>query len=130
MSRAILVFLVAGCAPAQVYDFRDNHRPAYEQTVTSDELRHMQDNGALTVLDVRLAEDFDAHPTLIPGATYRDPARIARWSSALPKDRPVVVYCVGGRWVSQKAAQYLADEGYDVYSLEGGIEDWERTDKR
>ncbi|MEM7502521.1 MAG: rhodanese-like domain-containing protein [Pseudomonadota bacterium] len=118
---------VAACAPTTAYDFRDAHRPVYEQTVTANELRAMQAEGAVTVIDVRLAEDFDAHPQLIPGAAYRDPDRIDRWASSIPKDRPVVVYCVGGRWVSQKAAQFLADDGHEVYSLDGGLEDWENT---
>ena len=64
---------------------------------------------------------------LISGASYNNPEDIQAWSSALPKDSKVVVYCVKGKWVSQKAANYLADKGYEVFSLEGGIEAWEQA---
>jgi rhodanese-related sulfurtransferase len=45
----------------------------------------------------------------------------------LPKDGVVVVYCVHGKWVSQKAANYLQDQGFEVYALDGGIEHWKST---
>ena len=44
------------------------------------------------------------------------------WLIGVPRTRPVVVYCVAGRWVSQKAATLLEREGLDVYSLEGGLQ--------
>ena len=62
---------------------------------------------------------------MIPGAIRRDPEAIADWVSSLPKDRPVVVYCVKGKWVSQKAATYLSKHGFDVRSLDGGIDAWD-----
>lgn len=125
-----LAIVTAGCAATPEYVFRNDDRPAYRKTITAAELRDLKARGEVTVLDVRLAEDYDANPTLIPGAAYRDPERISRWASAVPKDRPVVVYCVGGRWVSQKAAHYLAEDGYEVYSLDGGIEGWEKAEQR
>jgi rhodanese-related sulfurtransferase len=33
-----------------------------------------------------------------------------------------VVHCVKGKWVSQKAAAYLGEHGFDVRSLNGGID--------
>lgn len=84
----------------------------------------MRNNGA-TVLDVRLSEDFAADPELIPDAMYRDPDEIVTWVRSMsPVDGPVIVYCVRGKWVSQKAATYLKDQGFEVVSLEGGIEAW------
>lgn len=113
-----LCVLLAACASD--YEFRSDDRPSYDRAVTVDELPA---NAA--VLDVRLKEDFDADPVLLPGATYRDPDKIELWAKNLsPGDGPVVVYCVRGKWVSQKAATYLADEGFDVYTMEGGIEAW------
>ena len=76
-------------------------------------------------MDVRLREDFDANPTMIAGAIRRDPEGIADWVSALTRDKPVVVYCVKGKWVSQKAATYLSEQGFDVRSLDGGIAAWD-----
>ena len=116
------VLLMAACAAG--YDFRSEDRPAYENTVPAAEVQSMQATGA-TILDVRLIEDFDADPVLVPDAVYRDPDDIRQWVGQMsPEDGPVIVYCVRGKWVSQKAANYLQDEGFEVYSLEGGIEGW------
>lgn len=115
---------LAACAGNEAFVFRNDERPQYDRTLSPAELQSAAQDEGVVLLDVRLREDFDASPTLIPGATYRDPESIARWSSALPRDAKVVVYCVKGKWVSQKAAHYLRQQGYDVYSLSGGIEGW------
>lgn len=129
-----VVFLCIGFAVlmlhgacTQSYDFRSDDRPAFDNAVTPAELVAMQRAGA-TVLDVRLPEDFEADPVLVPDAIYRDPDDIQAWAGQMsPADGPVVVYCVAGRWVSQKAASYLEERGFDVYSLKGGIEGWKQS---
>jgi rhodanese-related sulfurtransferase len=118
---------IAGCATTGAYNFRDQNRPAYENTISVDELNGMRSDPNLTVLDVRLFEDYRANPTLIPGARYMDPDNIETWSSAVPEEAKVVVYCVKGKWVSQKAANYLTQKGIETYSLEGGIEGWQQA---
>ena len=120
----LTMLLATSCAPApDAYVFRNDDRPAYTRTTTVDGLKAM-DPAAVTLLDVRLNEDFAASPTMIPGAVRRDPEAIAQWASQMPKDKPVVVYCVKGKWVSQKAATYLSEHGFDVRSLDGGIDAW------
>ena len=79
----------------------------------------------IAVFDVRLSEDFAANPTMIPGAIRHDPEGIADWVNSLPKDKPVVVYCAKGKCVSQKGAAYLSEHGFDVRSLDGGIDAWD-----
>ena len=118
------VLLLSACAANDSFDFRSEDRPAYQRSVDANRLEALQQANDVTVLDVRLIEDFEADPELIPGAMYRNPDNIEQWSSALPQDTKVVVYCVKGRWVSQKAATFLRNKGYDVYSLTGGIEGW------
>ncbi len=119
--------ILSGCAGA--YDFRGDDRPTYDKTVSSDELVAHRVQGG-TIVDVRLKEDFDGDPVLIPGAVYKDPERIQEWADQMsPVDGPVVVYCVRGKWVSQKAATYLESRGFEVFSLDGGIEGW-KTDGR
>jgi rhodanese-related sulfurtransferase len=121
----IILLLAVSCAPDDSdYVFRNDDRPEYTRTTTVDALRAL-DPARVTVVDVRLKEDFEASPTMIPGAVRHDPEAIADWASHLPKDKPVVVYCVKGKWVSQKAATYLSERGIDVRSLEGGINAWD-----
>ncbi|MEM9705255.1 MAG: rhodanese-like domain-containing protein [Pseudomonadota bacterium] len=101
-------------------DFRTGDRPGYDRSVMAEDLAQLQADGAV-ILDVRLAEDFDADPRLIPGALRRDPEDFASWADEIPTDRPVVTYCVKGKWVSQKTAHSLAAAGVDAFNLEGGI---------
>lgn len=125
---ALVWVSLSGCAGA--YDFRSEDRPTYDQMVSPDELvAHRSQGGA--VLDVRLREDFDGDPVLIPGAVYKDPERIQEWADQMsPIDGPVIVYCVRGKWVSQKAATYLESRGFEVFSLDGGIEAWKADERQ
>lgn len=125
LSTLIASVFVSGCATTGTYNFRDQNRPTYQNTISVDELSAMRSDPKLTLLDVRLFEDYEANPTLIPGARYMDPENIETWSSAVPSGSKVVVYCVKGQWVSQKAANYLTEKGIETYSLEGGIEAWQ-----
>jgi rhodanese-related sulfurtransferase len=104
------------------YSFRDGGRPVYEKTIAAADLEAFREAGGI-VLDVRLAEDFAADPATIPGSERRDPDKIAEWAGEY-SGRPVALYCVKGKWVSQKAAAYLAARGLDTYSVEGGLAAW------
>ena len=106
------------------FDFRDADRPTFEKRLSVAELLDKSD---VIVLDVRLSEDFESDPQLIPGALRRDPELISAWASDLPVDKSIVTYCVRGKWVSQKAATYLEAQGFNVRSLEGGIEAWKAS---
>ncbi len=80
--------------------------------------------GTALLLDVRRAAAFAAADTMLPGASWHDPADIATWISTLPRDREIVVYCVHGHEVSQGAARRLCVEGFRARYLGGGIEAW------
>lgn len=76
------------------------------------------------LLDVRMAEDFDADPVMIPGARRRDPETIDRWLYELPRGCPIVVYCVKGLHVGKGAAARIQAAGYDVRYLDRGMNGW------
>ncbi|HYG92868.1 MAG TPA: rhodanese-like domain-containing protein [Nocardioides sp.] len=75
----------------------------------------------LAVLDVREDDEWTAGH--IDGALHvplRElPARLAD----IPPTQTLVVCKVGGR--SAQAVAYLAQQGYDVVNLDGGMLDWE-----
>jgi superoxide dismutase, Fe-Mn family len=79
--------------------------------------------GAL-LLDVRRAGAFDAATAMAAGATWRDPATVARWRSELPAGREVVVYCVYGHEVGRATALRLRAAGVNARFLRGGFEAW------
>ena len=58
------------------------------------------------------------------GSSWRDPSEVSTWAAELPKNSPIVVYCVHGHEVSQGVATQLNELGYESVYLEGGIEGW------
>jgi len=80
--------------------------------------------GAL-LLDVRRAGVFEETATMIPGAHWRDPAAVARWSRELSAEREVVVYCVYGHEVGRATAMRLRAAGVNARFLRGGIDGWQ-----
>jgi rhodanese-related sulfurtransferase len=88
-----------------------------------------KDPGATIVLDVRRRNDFEADQHLIPGARWKDPEQVENWGKDLPRDKPVVVYCVRGGSVSQSVAAKLAENNVQVTYLEGGLAAWDQSGK-
>lgn len=75
------------------------------------------------LLDVRIDEDFEADPHLIPGA-YRQPfLNVVDLADGL-KGKSVVVYCQKGLKISQGAAALLRNCGVHAEVLEGGQFAW------
>ena len=79
------------------------------------------------VLDVRRAGFFEQALTMLPGAAWRDPARVSEWAGELPADREVIVYCVFGREVSRSTAMQLRAAGINARYLAGGIDAWQKS---
>ena len=79
------------------------------------------------MVDVRRTPTFAEATQMIPGAIRRAPEEIEAWSGEIPRDRPVVVYCVQGHEVSQNAAARLREAGVDARYLEGGIAAWDEA---
>ena len=75
------------------------------------------------VIDVRRRPAFTASREMISGALRRDPEGIGAWTASLPVASSLVVYCVHGGEVSQKAAATLASGGLDAHYLEGGLDE-------
>ncbi len=76
------------------------------------------------VLDVRRAAVFEQSDALVEGAEWRDPAQVGTWAAQLPKDEPVVVYCVYGHEVGRATAMRLRAAGIDARFLIGGFDGW------
>ncbi|MCU0826507.1 MAG: chromate resistance protein [Tabrizicola sp.] len=77
---------------------------------------------APTVFDVRLPEDLDALPQLVPTSRVVPPSSIDAISDA--PDRAVVV-CMKGRKLSEGAAAILRTKGWQAEVLEGGALGWQ-----
>ena len=88
----------------------------------------LDDRKAVTVLDVRTDTDYaewcipnSVHVNAYEALKANDPNALAGVS--LPQETPVVTVCGAGS-MSMRAAEQLAERGYEVYSLEGGMKAW------
>ena len=101
----------------------------YQQAVhaASEELAAEPDKvdpAQLTVLDVRREAIYEQATTVLPGACWRNPAKVAEWAGALPTDRQVLVYCIYGHEVGRATAMRLHAQGIRARFLTGGIDRW------
>jgi rhodanese-related sulfurtransferase len=96
-------------------------------TLSPEELKKLLASKSVTLVDVRRKADYDADPHLIPGAAWRDPEKVDAWGAELPKDKPVVVYCVKGGSVSQSITQNLTRAQVAVRFVEGGLKAWKES---
>ena len=76
-----------------------------------------------TIIDVRIDEDFDADPFLVPGAIRHPFTDMQNLASKLQNTK-TIIYCQKGFKISQGAAALLRNMGIDAETLEGGQFAW------
>jgi len=80
-------------------------------------------SGAVTVLDVRPAEEYRA--AHIPGAVSVPLKELEKRLDSLPKGREVVAYCRGPYCVlAPEAVKLLRERGYRAVALGDGVAEW------
>jgi thiosulfate sulfurtransferase len=93
--------------------------------LSANELKGLLAGGAkVTLVDARRAEDREADPQVIPGAIWRDRDQVETWAAELPRNRPVVAYCMHGRTGSAGVVDRLRELGFEAALLEDGFEGW------
>ena len=97
------------------------------RTIQAQELKSILGSKGVTVIDVRRKDDYAADDSAIPGSTWLDPAQIDNWSSSLPADKEVVLYCVRGGAVSNSVVDALQAKGLKARFIEGGITAWKEA---
>ncbi|MBY5412556.1 superoxide dismutase [Rhizobium leguminosarum] len=95
-----------------------------DDVAPEDLLARLQRQEELAVLDVCLAEDLPKRGDMLPDAIVRPSETIAGWADELPRDKPIVVYCIYGFQVSGDAVAELRRRGLDARALAGGIAAW------
>ncbi len=91
--------------------------------ITVHKLKQRLDAGdRLLLLDCR--EHDEVALCRLPGAMHVPMQQTPERIDALPRDRPIVVYCHHGIR-SQRVAAFLREQGFDeVINLTGGIDAW------
>jgi Fe-Mn family superoxide dismutase len=83
--------------------------------------------GEAVVLDVRRAGVYEQASTMMPGAVWRDPAKVGEWAAELPADKDVIVYCIYGHEVGRSTAMQLHARGVNARFLAGGLDEWQKA---
>lgn len=87
----------------------------------------LAEDSAAYLLDVRKPDEFAAgHLAGAHLLNWLDPKTFKRDSKNLDKSKTIYVYCRSGRR-SNAAANYLAEQGYKVVDMDGGILAWEKA---
>jgi len=90
---------------------------------TPQDAASLLEQGAALLIDVREAAEHAKER--IEGAIHIPLSAFD--PTSLPKDKPLVVHCLGGNR-SQQVASYLIQLGFaDVHNLVGGIMGWKKT---
>ncbi|MBX3234272.1 MAG: metalloregulator ArsR/SmtB family transcription factor [Labilithrix sp.] len=93
------------------------------EAVDGDELLRRVKAGAVTVLDVRPAEEYRAGH--LPGALSIPVAELKSRLKELPKNRTIVAYCRGPYCVmAVEAVELLRKRGFKAHRMELGVVDW------
>jgi rhodanese-related sulfurtransferase len=96
-------------------------------SISSDKLSRLIGTAHTPVLiDVRIDQDFDADPHLIPGAVRRSHLDTSEWAAQLA-GRPVIVICHKGQKLSEGAAAWLRHGGVAAEILEDGFLGWQQA---
>ncbi len=98
-----------------------------DRTIKPQELILKLDNKDVQLIDVRRKDDYVADNSVIPGATWFDPANIDGWCDTIPKDKEVVLYCMRGGAVSNSVVDALQAKGVKARFIEGGISAWKEA---
>jgi rhodanese-related sulfurtransferase len=102
----------------------NNQGVSMSRTITPNDLKPLVEKRAVTVLDVRRQNDYDADKVKLPGAEWKNPDQLTDWSAKLPKEKEIVIYCARGGSVSNAVLDTLLGKGFKARFIEGGIEGW------
>ena len=86
--------------------------------ISFDEFYQLYQKGSLSVLDVREVEEFEA--LHLEGAQNLPLGQLADIYDRLDKDLLYYVICKSGMR-SARACQFLAEQGYEVINVQGGM---------
>ena len=87
--------------------------------ITFDDFYQLYQKESLSVLDVREVEEFEA--LHLEGAQNFPLSQLADTYEQLDKTQPYYVICKSGIR-SARACQFLAEQGYEVVNVQGGMD--------
>ena len=129
MNYKIILAIVIVLAVVAAWVFNANRKQNFKSVSVADFAELIKDTANVQLLDVRTSDEFnEGH---IDGALQIDFYSALFMDLATMKlstEKPVAIYCRSGRR-SASAANKLAELGYDVINLDGGIMAWKQSKK-
>ena len=96
---------------------------AADVDVDPERAKQLIEAGEVQLVDVREPHEWEAGR--IAGARHIEIERLASEAETLDRQRPVLFYCrLGAR--SGMAANAFRRAGFDAYSVDGGLTEWDR----
>ena len=89
--------------------------------ISISEAQEMLNQGPCTIADIRDPASYQQGH--MPKAIALSNDNIQTFITEQDKSQPLLVCCYHGN-SSQQAASYLAEQGFDAYSIDGGFEAW------
>lgn len=93
--------------------------------ITAREAKALWERGEAVILDVRGRDEYLAGH--IPGALNIHAGRVLAHLDKLPKERPLIVHCVGGDRSSTAISALLSHGFRNALNLTGGIRAWQEA---
>jgi rhodanese-related sulfurtransferase len=93
------------------------------KTISVAEAKELLGSGA-TLIDVRSAQEWRTGRA--PQARHVPLDRLQGSATGFNRNRPVIAVCASGVR-SASAARFLASQGYDAYSVRGGMAAWRQA---
>ncbi|MGH7467655.1 MAG: Fe-Mn family superoxide dismutase [Longimicrobiales bacterium] len=94
-------------------------------SISPEDVRSMLESGtAVHIIDVRPRHYATRSHEILEGAVWRDPERVAEWIDEVPRDEPVVTFCVYGFHIGCRTADTLRKAGIDARYMSGGHFGW------
>ena len=115
---------------AQAADAAAAKQPSTDRVISHADMKktlERPDGVGVTILDLRRNSDYDKDTLTMPAARRFDPDKIAEWSSTLPKDKEILLFCAHGRSISNASVDYLTKQGYKARLVAGGFDTWKEA---
>ena len=95
------------------------------QAISKKDAEHYLDNNQAVLIDLRTKEEYEEYH--LEGAINVPFEQLEEYKSKLKKEYVYIFYCQRGS-SSLLAAKKLSKEGYQVYTVIGGIQAWMEHD--
>jgi rhodanese-related sulfurtransferase len=95
------------------------------EVISTDELQEQLEKGlpeTHVIIDVR--EDEEVGTGMIPGATHIRLGTLPERFEELDRDKTYIMVCRSGRR-SEKASEFLYEQGFKVINMDGGMLKWQ-----